>query len=50
MTRDRRAIEPDSALEIHEFTIKARDSYDIRVRSYKEKSLSSRFQDLRKLK
>lgn len=40
MNRDRRDIEPDSALDIFEFTIKARDDYDIRLRVYRRKGTS----------
>ncbi|KAH7377402.1 Alpha/Beta hydrolase protein [Pyrenochaeta sp. MPI-SDFR-AT-0127] len=40
MTREHKAIESDPALNIHEFTIKARDNHDIRVRSYARNSLS----------
>ena len=35
MSRDRLPIEPESGLSIEEIFIKARDGYDIRIRSYR---------------
>ncbi|KAF2010564.1 alpha/beta-hydrolase [Aaosphaeria arxii CBS 175.79] len=35
MSRERKQIIPDPALDISEFDIKARDGYDIRIRSYR---------------
>lgn len=43
MTRDRKEIQADPELEITEFTVKARDEYEILVRSYCGKSLKGSF-------
>ncbi|CAO2649792.1 Nn.00g010840.m01.CDS01 [Neocucurbitaria sp. VM-36] len=41
MTRDHNDIKPDPALDISGFTIKARDGYGIRLRSYRRKVTAS---------
>ncbi|KAF2622401.1 alpha/beta-hydrolase [Macroventuria anomochaeta] len=40
MNRERKDISPDPALDIFEFTIKARDFYNIRLRAYRRKGRS----------
>lgn len=41
MDRNRKPIPPDPALDISEFLIKARDNYEIRLRSYTRKNATN---------
>lgn len=43
MTRERKCVQPDAELDIIEFTVKARDEYEIVVRSYRGKSLKGKW-------